>query len=435
VNDIEQRIKQLLNESVDAQLGPQRPAPPFEPRRIKRLRRFGHWAAPLVAAASVAALVGGAIGVAHVASSGRHPQPGRSVSPPTPTPTTAPTGPDGTSAPTESPRSSASNQPTSQPSATSVTVPRNLNAWILSRPHPQLPTPCPSGFVLYKAPLSAHLTGSTVPDTVARVDCRDATSGANAEIDVYGAIHGEYALIYRVPLPANRPGLQFSSGDPSGQPPSVSGNVLTVTIAGYVETTGQHDPMCCPTTVWQQKYTFDGTTVSQGPLTQVSPPTASGRWTDSHLVITANSLGAVTRGMTLAQATAASGTSLSMIGDSIYRPTDHTIGGSTTLQFSWGVTCFDATRSTSGPGTTVTTSAGVRLGDPMSQIAAAYGSMAKPFTAAPTWTGAGNIPAGIIVQQGDGVLLFVGSSPDHRGGTITSIRAAADAFHASSVFC
>jgi hypothetical protein len=84
VNDIEQRIKQLLNESVDAQLGPRRPAPPFEPRRVKRLRRVGPWAAPLIAVASVAAVVGGTIGVAHLASSGHHPQPGRSVPSPTP---------------------------------------------------------------------------------------------------------------------------------------------------------------------------------------------------------------------------------------------------------------------------------------------------------------------------------------------------------------
>jgi hypothetical protein len=139
--------------------------------------------------------------------------------------------------------------------------------------------------------------------------------------------------------------------------------------------------------------------------------------------------------MTVAQAQAAAGTSLSSPGDGIYRPTDHTIGGSTVLQFSWGATCFDASRSAGGPGTTVATAAGVRLGDPMSQIATTNGSAAKPFTADPSWTGAGNIPAGILVQSGNGVLLFVGSSPDHRGGTITSIRGAEDAFHASSVLC
>ena len=183
-------------------------------------------------------------------------------------------------------------------------------------------------------------------------------------------------------------------------------------------------PQVAPTHVYQP---------STSPTT--SPPTASGRWTEPQLVITAHSLGAVTRGVTPTQAEAAAGTKLSMIGDGIYRPTDHTISGTTVLQFSWGATCFDATRTTPGPGTTVTTSAGIRLGDLMSRIATIYGSAAKPFTADPTWTGPGNIPAGTIVQSGDGVLLFVGSSADHRGGTITSIRGAEDAFHASSVFC
>jgi len=152
-------------------------------------------------------------------------------------------------------------------------------------------------------------------------------------------------------------------------------------------------------------------------------------------VISPQSLGAVTRGMSLAQAQTAAGTSLSSPGDGIYRPTDHTIGGSTVLQFSWGATCFDASRSAGGAGTAVATAAGVGLGDPMSQIALTYGSAAKPFTADPSWTGAGNIPAGILVQSGNGVVLFVGSSSDHRGGNITSIRGGEDSFHASSVFC
>jgi len=183
-------------------------------------------------------------------------------------------------------------------------------------------------------------------------------------------------------------------------------------------------PQVAPTHVYQP---------STSPTT--SPSTASGRWTDAQLVITAHSLGAVTRDMTRTQAEAAAGTALSSPGDGIYRPADHTITGSTVLQFSYGATCFDATRPAGGRGTIVATPAGVRLGDPASQIAAAYGSAARPFTADPAWTGPGNIPAGIIVQSGDGVLLFVGSSPDHRGGTITSIRGAADARLASSVFC
>jgi len=415
VNDSEQRIRQLLNESVDARLGPRRPAPPFAPRPVRRLRRFGPWAAPLVAAACVAAVVGATIGVAHLASSGQHPQPGKSVPAPTPTPTTAPSGPNGapTSAPTESPNSPASTGRTTQPSATSVTVPANLDAWILSQPHPQLPTPCPSGFVLYKAPLSAHLTGSLVPDTVTRVNCRDTTSGANAEIDVYGATRGAYGLIYRVPLPTDRPGLQFSSGDPS-----VVGSVLTVTIAGYVETTGQRDPMCCPTTVWQQKYTFNGTTVRQGPLLQVSTQAASGRWTDSQLVITARALGAVSVGMTMTQAAHAAGfTSFTAIGDAVSIPTPwqgpaRSAAGYPELYVSqWAgpsgsaqaFTCVGAFAETSTTKQVITTPEGVRLGDPASRILGVYGSRAH-YVPAPQ---SGMDPrAGYVISDNGYDLVF-----------------------------
>ena len=435
MNDIDQRIRRLLNESVDARLGPRRPAPPFAPRRVTRLRRFGPWAAPLVAAASVAAVVGGAIGVAHLASSGDHPRPGRSVSPPTPAPTTAPTGQNGTPTPTESPRTSASSQPTTQPSATSVTVPANLDAWILAQPHPQLPTPCPSGVVMYKAPLTTHLTGSSVPDTVASVNCRDTTAGANAEIDVYGAIHGEYALIYRVPLPPNRPGLQFSSGDTS-----VSGSVLTVTIAGYVQTTSQHDPMCCPSTEWQQNYTFHGTTVSQSPLTEVGPPTAAGRWTSPVLVITDHSLGAVSVGQTMTQAAHAAGfTSFTAIGDGVSIPTPwlwsqggsaRNAAGYPELYVSgWAgpgaaaygsFTCVGAVAGTSTTKQVITTPEGVRLGDPASRITAVYGSRAR-YVPQPA---SGLDPrAGYVISHNGYDLVF---KLDPRGQQIVAIAGGLD---------
>jgi hypothetical protein len=290
VNDIESRIRDLLNESVDAELGSPRPAPPFHPRIVGKRWRLASWVTPLIAAASVAALVGGTVAIAHVVSGHRQLRPATSVVP-TPVPTTA------------------------------------------------LPTPT--------SPTSGPAQHTTAPH---------ATSSPTAS------------------KPANK-------------------------------------------------------------TTNSPPPAPSGRWTDSKVVISTHSLGAVIRGMTLVQAEAAAGIGLSLVGDGIFRPTDRTITGSAVLQFSWGATCFDAARSTSGPGTTVTTSAGVRLGDPMGKISAAYGSMAGPFTADPNWTGAGNIPAGIIVRLHDGVLLFVGSSPDRRHGTITSIRGAVDAFHASSVFC
>jgi hypothetical protein len=139
--------------------------------------------------------------------------------------------------------------------------------------------------------------------------------------------------------------------------------------------------------------------------------------------------------MTLAQAEAVAGMALSSPGDGIFQPTDDTLTGSTRLLFSWGATCFDASRAGSGTGTSVSTSEGVRLGDPTGRLRTVYGARAEPFTANPNWTGPGNIPAGIIVHFSDGVLLFVGSSADGRGGTITSIRGAADARTASSSFC
>lgn len=132
MNDVEQRIRQLLNESVDARLGPRRPAPLFEPRRVERLRRFGPWAAPLVAVASVAAVVAGTVGVSQVASSGHHVQPGSSVpaltpTPATPTgaPTSAATGPSTapTGSPTSAPPTSPKTDDSSSPARASSTPP------------------------------------------------------------------------------------------------------------------------------------------------------------------------------------------------------------------------------------------------------------------------------------------------------------------------
>jgi hypothetical protein len=181
--------------------------------------------------------------------------------------------------------------------------------------------------------------------------------------------------------------------------------------------------------------TSSSSPTTRSSTTPASPPTLSGRWTDSRLTITDHSLGAVSRGMSLTQAKAAAGTALSSPGDGIFQPTDAALTGSTRLQFSWAVTCFDASRSGSGNGTSVSTSAGVRLGDQMSRVRTVYGPQATPFTADPNWTGPGNIPTGVIVHFNDGVLLFVGSSADRRGGTIASIRGASDARTASSTFC
>lgn len=414
--DVETRVSAALDawaEQIDGHLGRVTELPQKTSDARPQYRTW-RWAGPLLVAAAVAAVAT----TATVLASGSS-QPSRIAPMNSPSPTAAAPSSIVTSA-----------RPTGQPSAKPVTVPANLRSWILAQPHPQLPKQCPSGFVMYEAPLTTHLTGNPVPDTVANVSCSDSTSGAGSEIDVYGAIDHRYGLIYRVPQPQRKPGLQFSSGDPS-----VSGHVLNVTIAGYVESGGSHDPMCCPSTRWRQTYTFDGTKVTQGRLAELPSPPPVGAWTGGAITITPRSLGAVTRGMSLADARTAAATPLTMIGDGIFQPADRSLTGSTTLQFAWGATCFDATRMGSGSGTVVSTQAGVRLGDPMSRIAAAYGSAAVPFTADPNWTGAGNVHAGVLVNFSDGVLLFVGSAPDGRSGTITSIRGAADAFHASSSLC
>jgi hypothetical protein len=93
VNDIETRIRELVNDTVDAELGPRRVAPPFDPRRDTKPRRWAPWVTPLLAAASVAAVAAATVTVAHVASEHRHTPPAISVAPtpdsPTPPPSPA----------------------------------------------------------------------------------------------------------------------------------------------------------------------------------------------------------------------------------------------------------------------------------------------------------------------------------------------------------
>jgi len=69
--DVEARVRELFVERVDAQVGPRRPAPPFDPNRVgPRRTRRASWVMPLLAAACVAAVVAGAVGVTRVVASG-----------------------------------------------------------------------------------------------------------------------------------------------------------------------------------------------------------------------------------------------------------------------------------------------------------------------------------------------------------------------------
>lgn len=97
MNDFENDVKRLLNEQVDARLGPRRTPPPFAvPTAADRARRrwFGAdrapWVVPLLAAACVAAVVGGSIGVSGVLADNHPAPPGNSKPAPPPHTTTEP---------------------------------------------------------------------------------------------------------------------------------------------------------------------------------------------------------------------------------------------------------------------------------------------------------------------------------------------------------
>jgi hypothetical protein len=76
-NDFESKVKTLLNERVDAKIGTSdvpRFAPPGNVRPIGSARRRAPWVLPLLAAACVAAIVGGSVGAAHLLA-GKHTKP------------------------------------------------------------------------------------------------------------------------------------------------------------------------------------------------------------------------------------------------------------------------------------------------------------------------------------------------------------------------
>lgn len=70
--DFEDRLKDLLNQRVDEQVGPQRAPAPFAPGAPSGRRRT-RWLAPTIAAACVAAVAGGTIGVTRLLANGHHP--------------------------------------------------------------------------------------------------------------------------------------------------------------------------------------------------------------------------------------------------------------------------------------------------------------------------------------------------------------------------
>jgi hypothetical protein len=432
VNDSEQRIRQLLNESVDARLGPRRPAPPFAPRRVRRLGRIGPWAAPLVAAACVAAVVGATIGVAHLASSGHHPQPGRSVPPPTPTPTTAPSSP---------PQPGKSTAPTSNTAARKRTtsVPGLVlepSSYGFLRPSGWSEQPLRN----YGGPASfAAFTGTPVDSTL--------TVPAASSI-LYEVNGGSLGVLYDT---NHQPVLAVALGEARctvADQHAITSNTIAFACARVAGQTPSGILVVEPYPQGSKQLIVTLAAGEQVAATEIlnsfrstasnttnSPPVAAGRWTDNHLVITAHALGAVSVGMTMTEAAHAAGfTSFTAIGDAVSIPTpwqgparsaagypelyvSHWAGPSGSTQ---AFTCVGAFLGTSTAKQVITTPEGVRLGDPASRILAVYGSRAH-YVPAPQ---SGMDPrAGYVISDNGYDLVF---KLDPHGRQIVAIAGGLD---------
>lgn len=82
MTDLETYVKTRLNEQLDAELGPRRPAPPFRPPQHDRRR----WTRPLLIAACILAIAATAVGIALSGGNGTHRVPPAHSKTPTPTP-------------------------------------------------------------------------------------------------------------------------------------------------------------------------------------------------------------------------------------------------------------------------------------------------------------------------------------------------------------
>ena len=103
MNDIETKLKAMLNEQVDAEVGRRRTPPPFQlPSAAEHATRrwFGRdrapWMLPLLAAACVATVVGGSLGASSLLANDKKVAPGTSAPAPSPSVATTPPAPSST---------------------------------------------------------------------------------------------------------------------------------------------------------------------------------------------------------------------------------------------------------------------------------------------------------------------------------------------------
>lgn len=146
------------------------------------------------------------------------------------------------------------------------------------------------------------------------------------------------------------------------------------------------------------------------------PSRPNGQWTEPQLTITAESLGAVQLGMTLAQAEAAAGLNFDGMGDGMAYPTalpDHLYVG---LLSDGTVGCVGAGEAQpAGSRQTVSTPEGFQLGDTVQALLSIYGSRAQSVPA-PT-SGLSSAAGYIVADNGGNLLFFV----DPTDATVTQI--------------
>ncbi len=123
--------------------------------------------------------------------------------------------------------------------------------------------------------------------------------------------------------------------------------------------------------------------------------------------------------MTPAQAQAAAGVVLTMVGDGVYKAVNaaNVPTGDPGLSASFGASPFGWLCASVVPGSpNVTTPSGVHLGDPVQKLTTVYGSRAH-YVPAPT-TGGISPRAGYVVSEPSGNVVFLVS-----GAMITAIAA------------
>jgi hypothetical protein len=157
---------------------------------------------------------------------------------------------------------------------------------------------------------------------------------------------------------------------------------------------------------------------SAGPSPSASAsrtPTATKTWVSGNLVITQDSLGAVTIGMTITQASAAAAEPLTAVGDGVYYPRGNESTGLSVQASQGTIGCVSASAYPGHRVPHVRTAQGFPLGGTFARLKAVYGTRLH-YVPAPS--GGIEIRPGYVVSLPGGNLSF-----DVSGGIVQNISA------------